>query len=201
MKKILSLILTGIMIFSIAGCTASDPGKTPPAESSGEASRQKTAASSIRNSDLFKKMQTVDMDGNKVDKTVFSDAKVTLVNVWNVGCTPCIQELGILDRLNKEYEGKGVAICGLYYGFSADITEEERTEITDIMAAEGAEFPQWIISQDMMDTNIFQEWTSFPGTFLVDSEGNIISKIDGSNDYKGWKNVIDSALKQVSENA
>lgn len=56
------------------------------------------------------------LDGNKADSSLFAENKLTLVNVWNVGCTPCVQEIPILDQLNKEYEGKGVAIKGLYYG-------------------------------------------------------------------------------------
>lgn len=150
---------------------------------------------------MFKDIETVDLEGNTVDSSVFAKNKVTLVNVWNTGCTPCIQELGILDKLNKEYEGKGVAIRGLYNNSSTEISEEERTEIKEILDAEGAEYPQWQMSQAMLDTDTFQGWSFFPGTFLVDSEGNILEVLEGSKDYEGWKSVIENALKQVDKNA
>lgn len=201
MKKIFTFVLAGAMVLSMVGCSSSNPGTTP-ATNSGTGNTQQEIAADIQDPDLFKSMKTLDLEGNPVDTSAFAENKVTLVNVWNIGCTPCIQELGILDKLNKEYEGKGVAIRGLYNNFSTEISAEERTEIKEILAAEGAEFPQWQLSQDMLDTDTFQGWSFFPGTFLVDSEGNIIDDvIKGSNDYEGWKSVIEDALTQVDKNA
>lgn len=200
MKKLFAFVLAGAMILSIAGCASSHSGATPPADS-GSGNTQQEPAVDIQDPDLFKSMETVDLEGNQVDASVFAENKVTLVNVWNTGCTPCILELGILDTLNKEYEGKGASIRGLYNGFSAEISEEERAEIKEILSSEGAEYPQWQMSQAMLDTDTFQNWSVFPGTFLVDSEGNIIDLIEGSNDYEGWKSVIENALEQVDKDA
>lgn len=200
MKKTSTFVLAGIMVLSMAGCSSSDSETTLPAES-GTGTIQQETASNIQDPDLFKDIETVDLEGNTVDSSVFAQNKVTLVNVWNTGCTPCIQELGTLDKLNKEYEGKGVAIRGLYNNSSTEISEEERTEIKEILDAEGAEYPQWQMSQAMLDTDTFQGWSFFPGTFLVDSEGNILEVLEGSKDYEGWKSVIENALKQVDKNA
>lgn len=197
MKKIFTFTLATAMAFSMMGCANS--GVADPENSNMKNAQQETV--DIQDPDLFKNMKTTDLEGNSVDASVFAENKVTLVNVWNVGCTPCIQELGILDKLNKEYEGKGVAIKGLYNNFSADISEEEKTEIEGILKDEGAEFSQWKLSQDMLDTDTFQGWSFFPGTFIVDSEGNILDIVQGSNDYDGWKSVIENALKQVEKDA
>lgn len=51
-------------------------------------------------------MKTEDINGNKVDSSIFSKYKLTVVNVWNTGCTPCVGEIPTLDKLNKEYEKK-----------------------------------------------------------------------------------------------
>lgn len=200
MKKIFTFVLAGVMILSMAGCSSSNSGTTPSTDSNTGNAQQETTTG-IQDPDLFKGMETVDLEGNPVDSSVFAENKVTLVNVWNTGCTPCIQELGTLDKLNKEYEGKGAAIRGLYHNFSAEISAEEKTEIKEILDAEGAEYPQWQMSQAMLDTDTFREWSFYPGTFLVDSEGNILEVIGGSRDYEGWKNVIENALKQVDKNA
>ena len=200
MKKIFTFVLAGVMILSMAGCSSSNSGTTPSTDSNTGNAQQETTTG-IQDPDLFKGMETVDLEGNPVDSSVFAENKVTLVNVWNTGCTPCIQELGTLDKLNKEYEGKGAAIRGLYNNFSAEISAEEKTEIKEILDAEGAEYPQWQMSQAMLDTDTFREWSFYPGTFLVDSEGNILEVVEGSRDYEGWKNVIENALKQVNKNA
>lgn len=194
MKKTFTFVLVGAMILSMTGCSSPNSGTTPPTDPGTE------AAAGIQEPELFKNMETVDLDGNPADASEFSENKVTLVNVWNIGCTPCVQELGILDKLNREYADRGVAIRGLYNNFSAEISEEERTEIKEVLNAEGAEYPQWQISQSLLDTDTFQEWSFFPGTFLVDSEGNVFDMIGGSKDYEGWKDVIENALKQVNKN-
>lgn len=196
MKKTLCFILLGTLALSIAltGCALNE-------RTSENSSQQDTAASAVQSSDLFQTMDTVDLDGNSVDSSTFSNYKITLVNVWNVGCTPCIEELGILDQLNREFEEQGGAVRGLYNGFTSDPSSEEREEIAEILKAEGAEYPQWLPSQKMLDSDIFQQWNAFPGTFIVDSQGNILDKLDGSNDYEGWKQVMEDALKQVNENA
>lgn len=49
-------------------------------------------------------MQTTDINGNKVDASTFSDNKLILVNIWSTGCKICIDEILILDKLNKEYK-------------------------------------------------------------------------------------------------
>ncbi len=91
-KKLTVVALTMVAIASLAvGCTSSKEGSTNTANS---------------NSKLFKEMKTEDINGNKVDSSIFSKYKLTVVNVWNTGCTPCVGEIPTLDKLNKEYEKK-----------------------------------------------------------------------------------------------
>ena len=54
-------------------------------------------------------------------------------------------------------------------------------------------------SEDMLQdkTLILQ---SFPTTFFVDKDGNIVDSIEGSNDYDGWKAKIDEVLEKVMTN-
>lgn len=150
---------------------------------------------------LFQTMETVDLEGNRADASVFSENAVTLVNLWNVGCTPCINELPVLDQLNKEYEGKGAAIKGLYYSISPTFTEEQLAEIKEVLENAGAEYQQLTLSEDMINNERIQNVQAFPTTFVVDSEGNIVRQILGSKDYEGWKQVIEEELEKAGENA
>lgn len=152
-------------------------------------------------SEIFKKMDTVDMEGNKADASLFAENTITLVNLWNVGCTPCIDELPALDKLNKEYEGEGAAIKGLYFSAGSTLTDEESEEINSILEKSGAQYQQLTLSEDMLNDDVIKNIQAFPTTFVVDAEGNIVNKIEGSNDYEGWKKVIDKELKKAKENA
>lgn len=178
-RKIAALAVTMILSTVLAGCGASG----------GRASEQ----------ELFQTMETVDIEGNQVDSSVFAENTLTLVNLWNVGCTPCINELPELAKLKREYEGKGVAVKGLYYTKTGTLSEEEREDIKDILEKAGAGYQQLIISEDMLSGG--DVGSILPNTYVVDAEGNIVNEVAGSRDYEGWKEFIEDELQKVEENA
>lgn len=184
-KKLTVVALTMVAIASLAvGCTSSKEGSTNTANS---------------NSKLFKEMKTEDINGNKVDSSIFSKYKLTVVNVWNTGCTPCVCEIPTLDKLNKEYEKKGVSIKGLLLESGVGLNDEEKKTVEDILKKAKSTYQQLTVSEDMLQdkTLILQ---SFPTTFFVDKDGNIVDSIEGSNDYDGWKAKIDEVLEKVMTN-
>ena len=184
-KKLTVVALTMVAIASLAvGCTSSKEGSTNTANS---------------NSKLFKEMKTEDINGNKVDSSIFSKYKLTVVNVWNTGCTPCVDEIPTLDKLNKEYEKKGVSIKGLLLESGVGLNDEEKKTVEDILKKAKSTYKQLTVSEDMLQdkTLILQ---SFPTTFFVDKDGNIVDSIEGSNDYDGWKAKIDEVLEKVMTN-
>ena len=184
-KKLTVVALTMVAIASLAvGCTSSKEGSTNTANS---------------NSKLFKEMKTEDLNGNKVDSSIFSKYKLTVVNVWNTGCTPCVDEIPTLDKLNKEYEKKGVSIKGLLLESGVGLNDEEKKTVEDILKKAKSTYQQLTVSEDMLQdkTLILQ---SFPTTFFVDKDGNIVDSIEGSNDYDGWKAKIDEVLEKVMTN-
>ena len=123
-----------------------------------------------------------------------------MVNVWNTGCTPCVEEIPILDKLNKEYKDKGVSIKGLLLESTVGLNEEERKTVNEILSKANATYQQILTSQNMLDdeTLLLQ---AFPTTFFVDKDGKIVDSIEGSNDYDGWKAKIEEVLKKVESNA
>ena len=184
-KNLTVVALTMVAIASLAvGCTSSKEGSTNTANS---------------NSKLFKEMKTEDINGNKVDSSIFSKYKLTVVNVWNTGCTPCVDEIPTLDKLNKEYEKKGVSIKGLLLESGVGLNDEEKKTVEDILKKAKSTYQQLTVSEDMLQdkTLILQ---SFPTTFFVDKDGNIVDSIEGSNDYDGWKAKIDEVLEKVMTN-
>ena len=184
-KKLTVVALTMVAIASLAvGCTSSKEGSTNTANS---------------NSKLFKEMKTEDINGNKVDSSIFSKYKLTVVNVWNTGCTPCVDEIPTLDKLNKEYEKKGVSIKGLLLESGVGLNDEEKKTVEDILKKAKSTYQQLTVSEDMLQdkTLILQ---SFPTTFFVDKDGIIVDSIEGSNDYDGWKAKIDEVLEKVMTN-
>lgn len=175
MTKLLTLSLALVLVLSLTACGAKAPAGDGP----------------------FTDMETVDLDGNAVDSTVFAQNKLTMVNAWNLGCTPCIQEIPVLDQLNKDYADKGFAVLGLYYNFGEALSDEDRQEIQDILTDAQASYPQLLTSDAMLDTKELGQMTAFPTTFFVDSQGKIVDTVAGSNDYEGWQKTVDKLLEKV----
>ena len=193
-KKATLALVAMMTVTSVVGCSQSNnsnknqQGSNQKTEQKTEQKTDKNTNSSLSSSTIFKDMKTTDIDGNKVDKSIFSKYKLTMVNVWNTGCSPCISEIPTLDRLNKEYREKGVSIKGMLLESGIGLTDEEKATAKEILSKANATYQQLTVTQ------------AFPTTFFIDKDGNIVDSIEGSNDYDGWKAKIDEVLKKVEAN-
>lgn len=176
--KLTALTLAAVMTLAFSGCGASE----------------------TKNSTLFKEMETTDLDGNAVDASMFAENKLTVLNLWNLGCSACIMEMPDLDRLNDELAEKGVAVKGLYYNFGEELSDTDRAEIAKVMEDAGADFQQILTSSTMDESSELKNLAAFPNTYFIDSKGNIIDEIAGSDDYDGWMKTIEKVLEKVEDN-
>ena len=122
--------------------------------------------------------------------------KVTLVNVWNVGCTPCVNEIPDLDKINSEYKDKGAAVYGLYGDLGMGISDDEMAQIKDIMSNANASYTQLRMDGTLATNESLLNIMAYPTTYVVGSDGTILDTIEGSKDYEGWKALIDSYLAE-----
>jgi peroxiredoxin len=53
-----------------------------------------------------------DSNGVAVSAADF-DGKITLINFWATWCTPCVEEMPMLSRLQQSYAGSGVQVVGI----------------------------------------------------------------------------------------
>lgn len=104
-----------------------------------------------------------DINGNSYSKKNFK-GQVTLVNFWATWCTPCIQEIPMLNRLKKKMTGFPFELISINYA-------EDRKTIVDFMKKVNVEFPV------LLDQNgdFARKWhvISYPSTFVIDAKGNI----------------------------
>ena len=201
--SIVTLLLAGTLLF--AGCGQSGSATENHSTTAGQettATEQTSSADDTASSDsasatdLFTDMSATDLDGNAVDSSIFANNKVTLVNVWNVGCTPCVNEIPELDKLNSEYKGKGAAVYGLYCNLGSGISEDEKNQIDDILKNANASYTQLCMTGTLENNDTLLNLMAFPTTYVVASDGTILDTIEGSKDYEGWKSVIESYLAE-----
>lgn len=140
---------------------------------------------------------TVDLMGNPVDSNVFASGKLTLVNVWATFCSPCVEEIPYLAKLDKEIEGFQV-LGVLGDAGSKDAADSANLELgKEILEKSGAAYAS-VLPDETLNTMLMPYITAYPTSFFVDQNGQIVGKaIVGSMGYDDWKMVIEEKMAAV----
>lgn len=141
-------------------------------ETASESSETGTAPESSEAGNTTLSFSTVDLDGQPVtSEDLFSNNKITMVNIWGTFCGPCINEMPELEKLYAEFTGQGCGIIGIV-GDAAGVDDESIiSDAKSIIADTGVTYPNilpWDGLQDQLSFN------AFPTTYFVDSKGTVI---------------------------
>ena len=176
MKKAVSFILSAVCLAAVLSGCASDSGalltKTPvPAFSE------------------------TDTAGNTVSHAMFSAYDATIVNFWNNGCGSCIAEMPELEELYHEFQEQNINLIGV--GADSGESEEQHETAQNILKEKEVTYQN--ISPDP-EGSFYQEFVSelstYPTTYLVDSEGNIIGAPIAGN-VKKQKDTIQQRIDKI----
>lgn len=109
---------------------------------------------------------TVDLDGNPVDSSVFANAEYTMINVWASFCSPCIGEMGELMQMDAEMENVQIITI---LGDARDVNDDTAEEARDIVDTLKLTLPVYLVNDEIAALLPFD---AFPTSFMVDREGN-----------------------------
>lgn len=202
-KLFIFSVLTVLTVSLFAGCSNEKETESAPesAETEQGTESKEDAEEDDDLSAMYQNLNTVDMNGEKVTSEIFSDKKLTLVNIWATWCGPCVGEIPELEELSKEYEDKGVGIKGLLVqvdmttgNLLEGLTDDERATAEDILA--NVTYQQILVSKDMKaKLGMIQ---GFPTSYFVDKDGKVVGEpIVGANNKDDWKKIIDERLKML----
>lgn len=157
------------------------------------------AQSANAETSVFPSFQAKDLDGNKVDSSIFSQNAVTVVNFWFNGCTPCVEELPALNKLNEELKAKGGQVIGVNTD-SLDGNKEGIAEAKSILKKQGADYTNLSLDSDSEVGKYATNIMAFPTTVLVDRNGNIVGDpiMGGITSDEVYKKVT-AAIDQILE--
>lgn len=139
-----------------------------------------------------------DLDGNEVDSAaLFAGNKVTVVNFWFSGCSPCVDELDELNALNEQLKEKGGAVIGINTD-TLDGNPETIDEAKKILEQKGAAYQNIWFARDSEAGMFSGEILGFPTTYVVDSEGRIVGQpIMGGINYPGMLELLQVQTNQA----
>ena len=147
--------------------------------------------------DFLENFKTLDVYGNEVDSSVFSDYKITIVDVWGTYCNPCIKAMPTLQQLFEEYGDRGLNVVGIL----CDAQNADGSPIPDkillardIMDSCGVTFGSILISGNIMQS-VMPSISAIPTSFFVDSGGNIVGRMHlGGKPLPEWRGMLDEII-------
>lgn len=194
MKKSKKLILLGTLLACMLIFISCAP----------EESENNTSAEispSVSQEPLLGEFESMDLEGNKWDESIFVQHKLTMINVWATFCGPCINEMPDLAQIHEEYEQKGVQVIGIVgdvVNMDGSLSEENVQLAHQIIEETGADYTHLLPTSDLMP--ILSQVTAYPQTFFVDQNGNQVGKdYIGSRDKGEWEAVIQEMLAKLPQ--
>ena len=142
-----------------------------------------------------------DLDGNKVDSSLFSENEFTVVNFWFNGCKPCVAELGELDKLNKKISEQGGEVIGINVE-TLDGNEQNIETAKQILETKGASYRN-IYFDSASDAGKFSLGImAFPTTYVIDKNGNIVGEplLGGIDSEENLNKLLDTISKANQDN-
>ena len=124
---------------------------------------------------VFPEFHAKDLDGNDVDSSIISKNAVTVLNFWFNGCSPCVQELPELNKLNEELKEKGGQVIGINTD-SLDGNEDGIAEAKSILEKQGAKYTNLSLDSNSEAGKYATSIMAFPTTIVLDRNGNIIGE-------------------------
>ena len=137
-----------------------------------------------------------DMNGEKVDQSVFSNYDLTMVNIWTTWCGVCVEEMPYLEKLHKKLPDNVniISICG-------DANDEK--ELAQQILDKNEITFQTLIGNDSLQESILKYVSGFPTTVFVDKNGNIVGDIQmgapGEDIVEGYQTLIEKRLSEITQ--
>lgn len=187
-------ILLGTIALSallLSGCakggTDASAGSVSGSESAGGASSvSEPSAAPIT-------FEGADLDGNAVTSDIFSQSKLTMVNVWATYCNPCLSEMPGLGELAAEYDPAEFQLIGIV----SDVMEgEDQSLVESLIQETGADYLH-LLANDSIGQAILSSVSGVPTTFFFDGEGAYLGGVVGSAEKEKWEEIIHGLLEQM----
>ena len=184
MRKMNKISLSVFIILTVflSGCTKDNTNITT----------ERVSAPEPEQSDLTINFEGTDIEGNVVTSEIFSQSKLTMVNVWATYCNPCLSEMPGLGELADEFDEEEFRIIGII----SDVVEGEEQELAeDLIERTQAGYTHLLLNESIYNA-LLTDVAAVPTTFFVDENGVILDTVVGAMKKSAWEEKINALLEE-----
>jgi thiol-disulfide isomerase/thioredoxin len=119
------------------------------------------------------------------------NGKVLLVDFWATWCSPCLEELPLLVKLEAKYRKRGLSVVTV----SCDEPEEE-TKALEVLKQHKAPpgYRKRVNDDEKFINSVDPKWSgALPGLFLYDHNGRLVKSFIGETDMA----ALEKAIRQL----
>lgn len=125
---------------------------------------------------------------DEIARTVAGTGKVTVVDVWSLGCEPCLKEFPGLVAIHRDL-GERVACVSVNVDFDGRRTrppESYRPRVEAFLASVAAAFPNYLSETPSEDVFAALDIVSIPAVLIFDAEGNLVRTFSDAGEDAGF---------------
>lgn len=187
------LVLSLALLCGCAGENSESPVEAAPEpEAAGEPADSAEPSSEEEADPIFITFAGTDLEGNTVSQEIFSQSRLTMVNVWATYCNPCLKEMPGLGELAAEYDPTEFQIIGIV----SDVMEGDDQALVESLVQEtGAAYPH-LLANDSIGQAILSSVSAVPTTFFFDGDGMYLGGMVGSAEKEQWEEIIHGLLEE-----
>ena len=142
---------------------------------------------------IFITFEGTDLEGNAVSQEIFTQSKLTMVNVWATYCNPCLSEMPGLGELAAEYDPAEFQLIGIV----SDVMEgEDQSLVESLIQETGADYLH-LLANDSIGQAILSSVSGVPTTFFFDGEGAYLGGVVGSAEKEKWEEIVHGLLEEM----
>jgi len=122
----------------------------------------------------------------------FAANTITIMNIWDRNCGPCVNEMPYFQQIHEEYGDQGVLVVGVSTTWIGATYSQDYTYFVN------NGYTYMNVKIDTVIYNIAHNNAYLPQTYILDSSGTVIDFIGGSTTYSVLKQKVDTYLAQYA---
>lgn len=134
------------------------------------------------------------LDGATITEALFSESRITMVNVWATYCNPCLREMPGLGEIASAYDPGDFQLIGIISDVMEDSDEKALQKAFDLVEQTSADYPHLLLNESLY-YSLLTEVSAVPTTFFVNQDGQILDTVIGSMEKSAWEEQINALLE------